>query len=215
MFTTPKQKFLFILIAIAILATLFGLWSRYNTQPKDVKEAVHTATIFSQPREIKPFQLYSTPGKSFTLEDLKGHYTLIFFGFTHCPDLCPTTLSILNQSYTQLQNEKVKTLPQILFISVDPERDTIPVIKKYLSSFNAAFIGATADNAQIDQLTREMNVLYAKVANAGGDAENYTIDHSGTLIIVNPEGQFYGVFTMPHEAQKIAADMKVLSNSVK
>jgi len=216
MTTMPKsrQRLLFILIAVAILSALFGMWSRHNTQPTDVKVAMKTATVFPQPRAITPFQLTDTEGKPFTLENLKGHYSLIFFGFTHCPDLCPTTLAMLSQSYKTLENAKLKNLPQVIFISVDPEQDTPKKIKTYLSSFNSAFLGATGDKAQIDKLTQEMSVIYAKVAQAG-DPGHYSIDHSGTLIIVNPEGQFYGVFTMPHDPQKIANDMKVLLNSAK
>lgn len=215
--TTTKlkssQRVLFLLIAIALLSALFGMWSRYNTQPKDVKTALQTATVFSQPRMIAPFSLKSTTGNPFTLQDLKGKYSLIFFGFTHCPDLCPTTLAMLNQSYKTLESANLKMLPQIIFISVDPERDTVEKMKTYLSSFNKSFIGATGSQKQIDTLTQEMNVIYAKVAQAG-DSENYTIDHSGTIILVNPQGQFYGVFTMPHDPQKIASDMKVLLSSV-
>lgn len=207
----PRQRFLFLLIAIVVLSTAFGMWYRYNTQGIGGKTNLEVATVFPQPRTITPFQLKDMSGKSLNIENLKGHYSLIFFGFTHCPDLCPTTLAMLNQSYKMMENAKLKTLPQVLFISVDPERDNSKNIKTYLSSFNTAFLGATGSKKQLDKLTQEMSVIYTKVANVE-DPANYMIDHSGTILIVNPEGQFYGVFTMPHDPQKIAHDMGVLLN---
>ncbi len=204
---SPRYRRLFTVIAVALLALLLGLWTRHNLQPKSVQPTLLTATVFNQPRSISPFQLTDDNGQAFTLENLKGHYSLLFFGFTHCPDLCPTALSTLNQTYKKLASQPNLPLPQIVFISVDPEQDTPAVIKTYLSSFNSAFLGATGSKQQLDTLTQEMSVLYARVAQAG-DAAHYTIDHSGTIIIINPQGEFYGVFTLPHDAQKIAADME-------
>lgn len=209
---SPRSRKLYLIACVAILALLFGLWTRHNAHAQPEKPTLQTATIFSQPRNIAPFQLTDDNNKPFTAENLKGHYSLVFFGFTHCPDLCPTTLSMLNQTYKTLASQSNIPLPQIIFISVDPEQDTPAVIKTYLSSFNTAFLGATGTTKQLDELTQEMSVLYAKVAQAG-DPSHYTIDHSGTIIIVDPQGQFYGVFTMPHDAQKIAADMRNLLRS--
>lgn len=203
-----RQRFLFLLISIAVLAALFGMWSQHNVHSEKTP-ALQTATIFQQPRIISNFELTNDEDKPFTLDNLKGHYSLLFFGFTHCPDLCPTTLVMLNNVYKTLENAKLKNLPQIVFISVDPERDTPKTIKTYLSSFNTAFLGATGSKKQLDTLTQEMNVLYTKIATPG-DSENYGIDHSGTILLVNPKGQFYGVFTMPHDAEKIASDMKTI-----
>lgn len=204
-----RQRLLFVIITIAFLAALFGMWSQYNLHAKNKIFTLQTATVFPQPRIITPFQLTDDEGKPFTLNNLKGHFSLIFFGFTHCPDLCPTTLATLNQSYKILENAKLKNMPQVIFISVDPEQDNAKTIKTYLASFNSAFLGATGTKEQLDKLTQEMNVLYTKVAQ-DGNTEHYSIDHSGALILVNPEGQFYGVFTMPHDPQKIADDMRVL-----
>lgn len=206
-----RQRRLFIIITIACLAVLFGMWSQYNLHAENRAPTLQTATVFPQPRIITPFQLTDDEGKPFTLENFKGHFSLIFFGFTHCPDLCPTTLAMLNKSYKMLEDAKLKNLPQIIFISVDPEQDDAKSIKTYLGSFNPAFLGATGTKEQLDKLTQEMSVLYTKIVSAG-DTEHYSIDHSGALILVNPQGQFYGVFTTPHDPQKIANDMRVLLN---
>lgn len=209
MLKTKKQKWVLIL-SVAVLALLLGMWSRHNFQlPTVSPKQMTVATLFNQPRTISDFKLIDGDEKPFTRENFKGHYSLLFFGFTNCPDLCPTTLSTLNQAYQQLQKDKVENMPQVVFISVDPEQDTPARIKWYLSSFNKAFVGATGSQEQIDKLTQEMSVLYTKIIQKD-DPEHYSIDHSGTIIIINPQGQFAGIFSMPHDAKKIASDVEIL-----
>lgn len=214
----PRRQLLFLFIAIAILALCFGVWSQHNlSSQKSAPLALDTATIFSQPRAISPFQLTDNHDQPFTLANLQGHWSILFFGFTHCPELCPTTLATLNQAYQLLQKDHPdQVLPQVVFISVDPEQDTSQRITTYLSSFNPHFIGATGTPAALDKLTQELSVMYTKTnpLNTNDvDASEYSIDHSGTLLIVNPAGQFYGVFTTPHNANKIAHDIKVIMSA--
>ena len=207
-----RSYILFLFVAISSLSLLLGLWWKHNATPIEIMPVVKTATIFDRPRIISAFRMIDDQDKPFTLDNFKGHYSLVFFGFTHCPYLCPTTLAMLNQSYKMMQREKLNSMPRIIFISVDPEQDTPAVIKTYLSSFNSAFLGATGSKADLDKLTEEMSVLYTKVMQPG-DNQHYTIDHSGAIILVNPQGQFQGVFTTPHDAKKIADDMKILIGS--
>ncbi len=188
--------------AIALIAALFGAWVYHNHyQLASAKPNLTTATVFTQPRIINSFQLIDAKNQPFSEQNLKGHWSLLFFGFSNCPDLCPTTLATLNQAYKKLAAQE-RNLPQVVFISVDPERDTPERLSEYLSSFNPHFLGATGLPTQVDQLTHDLSVLYTK--------NGESIDHSGTILIINPEGQFYGVFTMPHDANKIAADIKQL-----
>ena len=206
------MRILFLFIAIAGLAILFGVWSRHNSTSSEQGgvSAVKTATIFDKPRFIAPFQMVDANNKPFTQDNFKGHYSLVFFGFTNCPMLCPTTLAMLNKAYKMMQDDKLKDLPQIVFISVDPDRDSPAAIKKYLLSFNPAFLGAAGNKETIDKLTQEMNVLYQQVPDPQKQG-NYTFDHSGAIILVNPQGQYQGVFTTPHDPRKIADDMKALT----
>lgn len=204
-----QRQTLFILIAIAVLALLLGMWFQHNTTPTNAQPKVSTATIFDAPRTLTAFELTDDKGQPFTLASLKGHWSLLFFGFTNCPDLCPTTLSTLAKAYQTLASAHQNPMPQVVFISVDPERDTTARIHQYLKNFDTHFIGATGDKATLDTFTQELSVLYAKIT----QEDHYSIDHSGTIIIINPEGQFYGVFTMPHEAEKIAEDMKTIIQS--
>ena len=196
-------------ICFAVLGLLFGLWAYHNLgATEEQKPTLVSATVFDQPRALNDFKLTDDHKKTFTMAQLKGHWNMVFFGFTHCPDLCPTTLSTLNQAYTSLQAQGQTVMPQVVFISVDPQRDDPQQIKEYLSSFNPHFLGATGTEAQLKQLSQELSVLYAKISQP--DNKNYTIDHSGTILLINPQGQFAGVFTLPHDAKKIAQDMKTI-----
>lgn len=205
-----KKQLVLITLAVAVLAFLFGLWSKYNTsEHKPEKITLQSGTAFDIPKEIRPFALQNAAnGQPFTNESLKGHWTMLFFGFTNCASLCPTTLTTLNQFYTSLETDHVNQLPQVVFISIDPERDTLTKIKAYVTSFNKNFNGATAEEAQIDKMTQELNILFSK-ANPNND-ENYQIDHSGTVLVINPQGHLSALFSPPIDAKALAADYKTL-----
>lgn len=206
---SKRSEWTIAIICFAILALLFGLWAYHNLGAnEEQKTTLVSATLFDQPRVLANFTLVDDHKKPFTMDQLKGHWNMVFFGFTHCPDLCPTTLATLNQAYNSLQAQGQITMPQVVFISVDPQRDDPDQIKEYLSSFNPHFLGATGTETQLKQLSQELSVLYAKITQP--DNKNYTIDHSGTILLINPQGQFAGVFTLPHDANKIAQDMKTI-----
>ncbi len=193
-------------IAFAIISLLLGMWVRNNQgsihhSPFDIENG----TIFPVPHDISPFHLVNAQEKPFTNSNLTGHWSLLFFGFTQCPQLCPTTLAVLNDTYQQLEKKKNVELPQIVFISVDPERDTPPVIQKYIASFNKNFVGATGSQDEIKKLTAALNILYMKVQKPNtNDPMSYQIDHSGTLLLVNPEGKLLALFSSPHTAEGLA-----------
>jgi protein SCO1/2 len=208
----PHTQRQLILVGVAIMAFLFGLWFHHNTKANTLQnETLLSATVLSQPRAITPFLLTNNKGNPFTLQSLKGHWNLVFFGFTNCPDLCPTTMAVLNQTYKKLTAMHQNPMPQVVFISVDPERDNAQRISGYLRSFNENFVGATGSVTQLDALTQEFSVLYAKVMNKeASQADDYSIDHSGAILLVNPRGQFFGVFSGPHEVDKIAHDLHLI-----
>jgi len=209
------RYFLVGIIIVAILALLFGLWVHHNfgnriKNPADLNLA--KATVLPQPKNLTPFQLTTDNKQVFTNNNLKGHWSLLFFGFTNCPELCPTTLATLNKMYQILQHDKQNPMPQVVFISVDPKRDTPQKIADYLLGFNKNFIGTTGNQQQLDQLTQELNVMYAKIM-ANSTDQNYSVDHSGTILMTNPQGQLYAVFTTPHDPQALAQDVRVIISS--
>lgn len=196
-------------LAFGIIALLLGIWSRYNANHEAKPVELQVGTAFPIPREIKPFELQNAPdGTPFTNEQLKGHWSMLFFGFTNCALLCPTTLSSLNQFYTNLTTEGVSQKPQVYFISIDPERDTLKKINKYVMSFNKNFRGGTGTELQLDNITKELNILFSKL-NPTND-ENYQIDHSGTVLVFDPQGHLAALFSPPIEPKALVQDYKVL-----
>jgi protein SCO1/2 len=152
-------------------------------------------------------------GKPFTEANLKGRWTLFFFGFTNCGYVCPTTLSALNQFYIRIQAELPPALwPQIVMVTVDPDRDTAARMKTYLHAFNASFIGLLGNSAQTKALANQMSVTYAKVESP--DGEDYMMDHSAEILVVNPNGQLSAFFSYPHEATQLRTDYEAILKSV-
>lgn len=203
-----KRNLLFITLAFAAIALFFGLWTQYNSSKSNGID-LDSGTILPVPHDISPFHLVSADDKPFTNENLKGQWSLLFFGFTKCPQLCPTTLSLLNDAYQNIEKHKQVPLPQVVFISVDPDRDSSKQIKEYLNGFNKNFIGATGSQKSLDTLTREMSILYAKVEDPNAtNIEEYNIDHSGTVLMVNPLGQLFAVFSTPQDANELSDDIE-------
>jgi protein SCO1/2 len=152
---------------------------------------------FKPTREISNFELVNHKGETVTLEQLKGNWSLIFFGFTSCPEFCPTTLGVLNRAM-----EEVRQKPQIIMVSVDPEFDTVAQLAHYVPSFNKEFVGYTGDFEQIATLATELNVAFGRVP--GREPETYTVDHSISIALVDAQGRYAGIIKAPHQAQKIS-----------
>jgi len=133
------------------------------------------------------FSLPDSSGHVRTLADYKGKVVVLFFGYTHCPDVCPTTLAELTQAMQQLGPDAAKRV-QVLFVTVDPERDTPALISQYVSAFNPSFVALRpADEAQLKQVTKDFRVYYAKVP--GTTADNYTMDHTAASYVFDPSGK--------------------------
>jgi protein SCO1/2 len=211
-----KKQIILSGIVFGIIALLFGLWSQYNTHPKKPKELLlKNGTVLPSPREIIAFELKNAPdGTLFNNIQLKGHWSMLFFGFTHCALLCPTTLSSLNQFYGNLLAENINQMPQIYFISIDPERDSLQRIATYVTSFNKNFKGATGSEKQLNQITKELNILFAKVKPDNEDKEDYQIDHSGTILLINPDGNLTAFFSPPIEPKELTEDYKSILKSL-
>ncbi|MBA2653686.1 MAG: SCO family protein [Gammaproteobacteria bacterium] len=205
-----ERQVLFAGVAFCILALLFGLWSHYNWNEPPAKElTLKTGTAFPIPRQIQPFTLDNGPNNlSFTNAQLKGQWSMLFFGFTNCAMLCPTTLGSLNQVYNNLVTDKISQLPQVYFISIDPERDSVKRIKQYVTSFNKSFDGATGTEAQLEDMTHKLNILYSK--SNPNQAEDYQIDHSGTVLVIDPDGNLAALFSPPIDPKGLAQDYELL-----
>ena len=159
----------------------------------------NNAFMFNAVRNIGNFSLLDDSGKPFTPAELQGKWTLLFFGFTYCPDICPTTMAQLNQFYTELDKQYVSDT-QIVMVSVDPARDDAPKLREYVRYFNPQFRGVTGEFLELQKFATSLNVPFAKVPGGG---ENYQIEHSGNIAIVNPQGYYIGFFKAPHELAKL------------
>jgi len=165
-----------------------------------------TASYFETPLALPEFQLERASGGSFGPEDLRGHYTLMFFGFTNCPDICPLTLAAIAQAYTELETGSTAALPEVAFISVDPGRDTPAQINRYLASFDSRFTGATGSRQSLDPLLRALGVT-VMVQQLPGQPD-YTVTHNGTIYVIGPNASLIATMSGSPPATVIASDFR-------
>ena len=158
----------------------------------------------------RDFALTDHNGKARTLADFRGKVVVIFFGYTQCPDVCPTTLATFKQVWAKLREAGIEKKVAFDFISVDPERDTPEQLAKYVGYFSKDFVAATGTDAELTKLTRALGLVYAREPSANGD---YTVDHSASAVIIDPAGRQTGLFRPPFDAAKIAADLQALAAS--
>jgi protein SCO1/2 len=152
-----------------------------------------------------PFRLVDQNGKTVTDGDLKGKWSLVYFGYTHCPDACPTALNDISIALDELGPQRGAVRP--VFITVDPERDTPEVLKSYVTSFDAPILALTGSPEEIAQAAKDYRVYYAKHPEAGGD---YSMDHSSVIYVMDPQGRFTASFTHENSPEEIAERLKKL-----
>jgi protein SCO1/2 len=186
-----------ILVAVAAGAG-FALYER-SQQPVTLR----AGTALPEPRPIGDFALTDQQGRPFSRASLEDHWTLLFAGFTHCPDVCPTTLALM----AQLRKDVGRDDLQYLFVSVDPERDTPAVIARYLAHFDPALVGATGTREETERFTAGLGL--AQVRNPGVGDE-YTVDHSTAFVLLDPKARLAGYFQAPHVREALAADLAAL-----
>ena len=187
---------------IAALAAALGLTlGVLFMQPKAI--SIESGTLLQPARALPAFALTDAEGRPLTNASLQGHWTIVFAGFTTCPDVCPTTLTLLKNVLADLG--PLADRVQVLLLSVDPERDTPEKLKSYVHYFDPRFTGATGPTEELDKLARAMSFVYAKVP--GATPETYTMDHSAALMLGDPQGQLAGFFTAPHRRAALAADL--------
>ncbi|RJG49492.1 SCO family protein [Motilimonas pumila] len=175
-------------IFIGLLALIAGVWAAQQFMPT---QAEVKATVYDPPKVIEPFEL-QRGGGSFNNKDLLGKWSLVFIGYTFCPDVCPTTLSDLNRIAPQLAANPAKEPVQVLFVSVDPNRDQAGKLTEYTHYFNPDFIGLTAEHTTLFPFTRQLGMVYSIVEQ--GTEGYYLVDHSASIALINPEGKLQGVF---------------------
>jgi len=167
------------------------------------------ATLLTPPRPLPQFALLDHTGAAFDPAQLKNHWSLLFFGFTRCPDVCPTTLGVLAQVEKSLADLPVAQRPQVILVSVDPQRDTPEQLAAYVRFFSPSFRGVTGTQQAIDSLTRALGVPVAISKSPSGNGD-YTVDHSAAIFLIDPQGALRALFSTPHVPAVIAADYRLI-----
>ncbi|WP_049722981.1 SCO family protein [Gilvimarinus polysaccharolyticus] len=168
------------------------------------------AVVFDTPRRFDDFTLLNQKGDGFTRADLVGQWSLVFFGFTHCPDICPTTMAELDRLLKNLPAD-IAADTEVILVSLDPARDTPEVLSEYVGYFDPTFIGVTGDFLTLRRFANQVNVAFNKVT----IGDDYTVDHSANVVLINPRGDYHGFFKPPFELAKLKATYSSIHQSFK
>jgi protein SCO1/2 len=197
----------FRLVALGIVAFVVGLVVARTVlhEREPALPALENATIYAPPRPLPPLDLVGKDGQALGPDFFKGRWTLVFFGFTHCPDVCPTTLAVLKQVHRSLATLPTAQQPRVLLASVDHERDTPAQLRAYVEFFDPTFLGATGTAEAVSQAAAAFAVPYAKVPLPGG---GYTMDHGAGVFTVSPSGAIIAYTSPPLSAEVMARDFR-------
>ena len=200
-----------VLFAVVGLVLGFFVSQTMHRQPQIDATKFH-GTWLDKPREVSKFDLMGTDSVSFNNASLHGHWTMMFFGFTSCSSICPTTMAELGKMARLLEEQGITPLPKVALVSLDPDRDSLETLKQYVTAFNPHFIGARGEGEDgVKALAQEIGLAYTRVA-LSDNSQSYTIDHSGTVMLFNPEGKLCAFFTMPHQAKQLAEDYRLATS---
>ena len=202
-------------ILMAALAAGLGLlaaWQLFGRGGETKAPQLEAVTLLPQPRELPAFNLRQSDGTPLVAGELAGHWTLVFLGFTFCPDVCPTTLAELAQAQKQWESMPESTRPRVLFVSVDPERDTPGKTGEYAHAFHPDTLAATADVPALEKFATSLGFVFMKApgANFEHNPQDYSVDHSAHIAVLDPQGRLAGLIRPPLQPQAIAADLITL-----
>lgn len=183
-------------------------------QQGDFLEIAEGVYVLAQSDPIAKFRLVTQSDQPFDNSGFNGKWSFVFFGFTHCPDLCPTTLAAFKDVRSALAKRREGVADvQFILVSVDPKRDTPTRLKEFLARFHSDFIGLTGDGADLARLSRSVGAMYAKATGSGAD--HYLMDHSSAVLLINPEGRLHAIFAAPHVPSKMVQAFTKIRTSAK
>jgi protein SCO1/2 len=195
-----------LVVAACLVAALAGaLIARAWLAGREAPPVTEAAAVYGAPRPLPAFELVAQDGSRFDRTRLAGHYTLVFFGFTNCPDLCPTTLAELARAAQLLEDLPAARRPAVVMVSVDPGRDTPAVLGRYVAHFDPRFLGVTGADAALATLAQALGAAYQKGVEVDG---SYAVDHTAAVFLIDPEARLAAVFPAPHVARTIASDYR-------
>jgi protein SCO1/2 len=191
-------------LVVAIVAVAAGVLLA-RAALRSPAEPPQVATVLPTPRMLPELTLLDQDSQPFDRKRLEQRWSLLFFGFTRCPAVCPSTLTMLTQTRTRLASLPAAQRPQVVLVSVDPQYDSPARLKSYLSTFDGDLLGLTGADAAIRELARSLGVSITLQALPGDD---YTVDHSTAIFLVDPRGAWRALFSTPHSPSAIADDYR-------
>jgi protein SCO1/2 len=195
-----------LIVAVVLVAALVsGIFVATQLQKRPVEP--RTALVLPAPTPLPEFELVDQFGDAVTPATFRGQWSLVFFGFTHCPDICPLTLQVLASARDSLRAAGYQPLPRIVLVSVDPERDTPELMGRYVNHFGDGNLGLTGELVELTRLTSALGIYFQKQP---GDAENYAVDHSAAVLLIDPRGNFHALFSGPHVAEDYVYDLPII-----
>jgi protein SCO1/2 len=209
--------------ALILIGLLLPLTACQEANKKPVTEM---ATILPQAKKMTDFQLTRYGSENFSRDSAKGQWSLFFFGYTRCPDVCPTELYMLAELMRKIEENPsaLAQAPQVVFVSVDPQQDKPQALRDYAQFYHPSILGVTGQQPIIDRLTREMGAFYERVYHMDGkilvfDAQDgvpqglensYLINHSATIFLLNPDGDLHAIFSSPHDPDVMLRDLAAI-----
>ena len=204
-------------VFIGIVLTMFVVSVTRTPQLSDEELRAAGVFLLPTPREIADFSLSGQNGYTFSNETLRGKWSFLFFGFTHCPDVCPTSMAAMGRAERGLYGDQEMAVEgfQGVLVSVDPKRDTPKMLGEYAQAFSPRFVGVTAAADELASFARQVHVSFLEVASDSGDSAvegpGYTVDHTGNIVIVNPMGHYHGFMKLPHKSDTIRLTYQTLA----
>ena len=198
------------LVLLAALAAGLGLWAgqKFFLGSGTPLPETRTTRLLDPPRILPEFSLQTINGGTLASADLKGRFTLVFLGFTHCPDVCPMTLLELAQAEKRWQQALPEAQhPRILLVSVDPERDNPELLNQYATHFSPTILSGTSDVESLTRLAKSLSMVFAKTP-LGPEPQNYTIDHTSWVAVLDPDAHLAGFIRPPLDPEAIAQDLQ-------
>lgn len=202
-----RQK-AFVIIMVGLIVVMGLTWySLYSARQEAEIPGELMGVLWPEPRILPDFQMTDSRGREFGLAQLRGQWTLMFFGYTSCPDICPTTMLTLHE-VTEAVAASGREKPAVVLVSVDPERDDAQSLGEYVSYFDGDFLGVRGTDTELQGLTSQIGVMYAP--DAADDNGNYDVAHSASIFLVDPEARIHGTFSPPHQPGDIAEKLVLI-----
>ena len=195
------------IVAVIALAVGFALsWYAHTQRPIELENGLWFG---EQARALPEFELVDHRNQPLTRQNLNGQWSLMFFGFTHCPDICPLGLQTMAQMMQAIDDPDVSGALEVYFVSVDPERDKPEILADYVGYFNPDFHGATAPIDKLTTLTRSLGIAHA-ISNRTEGSDHYDVEHSSAFVLINPRAEYAGLFSAPQDAGALARDLTLI-----